>query len=291
MDDVSGLLLLHIGLAPYCLLLLHFPYTAGCFRNHCSGSSSSVSPYSYHPFLSHQPSACCPLLYPQIFSVIFFLPSCLVTPYLTCISAPLHMSEPSWPSISTFVWDFPLKCTFLVLSILVTPSKNLNIFSSTSISLLVPNQTRSYHCFVNLFHLLPTLAADNNVVNIIVHVNSCLTSSSITTGNKKGFSTNPWCNPTPMLLFWNFSIYPIKGMTCTDTGPSIKLERRSPQGRTPAGGLECHWGNGMERFYVRSAGDTGGSRHKGQAAEGHAEVEADAWDMFSALAFVSETKA
>lgn len=32
----------------------------------------------------------------------------------------------------------------------------------------------------------------------------------------------------------------------------------------------------MERFYVRSAGDTGGSRHKRQAAEGHAEVEADA---------------
>lgn len=32
----------------------------------------------------------------------------------------------------------------------------------------------------------------------------------------------------------------------------------------------------MERFYVRSAGDTGGIRHKGQAAEGHAEVEADA---------------
>lgn len=141
MDDVSGLLLLHIGLAPYCLLLLLFPYTAGCFRNHCSGSCSSILPYPYHPFLSHQPSACFPLLYPQIFSVIFFLPSCLVTPYLTCISAPLHMSKPSWPSISTFVWDFPLKCTFLVLSILVTPSKNLNIFSSTSISLLMPNHT------------------------------------------------------------------------------------------------------------------------------------------------------
>lgn len=75
------------------------------------------------------------LLHPWIFSVVFHFSSRLASPFHPSIP-PLLMSEPSQPFLSNFAFKAlrvaPVMYSFLILSILVTPNKNINIFSSAS---------------------------------------------------------------------------------------------------------------------------------------------------------------
>lgn len=104
------------------LYLLAAPYRS-CHSIHVD------SLYVQHPLLSQQPSASPPSLHPWILSVVFHFSSHLASP-------SLHPSEPSQPFLSNFAFKAlrvaPVMYSFLILSILVTPNKDVNLFSSAS---------------------------------------------------------------------------------------------------------------------------------------------------------------
>ena len=116
-----------------------FPLITGCHSVRCCSTASCFQcPSPLHQLYPYPPS-----LHPEIFSLTFLFPgnsiSISLLPTYSCsllMTCPYHLSLPSLIFIpNRSILTVPLMYSFLILSFLVTPIANLNIFiSATSTS-------------------------------------------------------------------------------------------------------------------------------------------------------------